>query len=240
MRDKKILTLLLFLLCLCSQEYSLATAIPGDVSKTIKQNAEKNNEQMDNEEAEARAVLFVNSNRSYWKDQKNKQRSLRSMKLMQHNADNYRKNKDFGRAIERYYVAAMNYPRTLLLFKHADLGLQEILNHYEKIHPELLRISLKNYRLSLAFYKYEPENDKSVSNVCLEKMQREVDCLWEAYCDAYKNTANTALPEDSSQYLTELQEGYRHDHFDAVVPKEDILKCMRLGPDVFRYEDYCK
>jgi hypothetical protein len=218
MRDKKIYVLfLLLLLCLCGQSPALVAASSFDnVIQETGHTEKLNLEQMDEQAAEERATLFAKRLEEN-KDPKTKQQNLRSMSSLRKEADRHMEKKRYHKAGNLYYEASLYYPSALLLFKYAELPLKTDYFSSKKMPLETLRYIIKEYRLGLALYKYEPRNDKSLSPGCLKKIQHKVDCLWSKYL-AYKND----------------------DGDDAEIPREDILRCLSLGPDVFTYESYCK
>jgi hypothetical protein len=173
------------------------------------------NIQIDEKEAMERAACFAEYRDRYFNDLNEKHISLYYMQSLQQEADSYRKMNLYFKSMDRYNMAAIYYPRVLLFFKYAEVSLRDILNN-DKILSESLRNALKDYRLALAFYQYEPENDKSISLNCLEKMQREINCLQEIYLD------------------------YANSNSDDVVSKDNIMQCLQLSPDIFQYENYCK
>jgi hypothetical protein len=217
MRNKTILALCLFFLYLSVYAPRIATA-SDNATLELCQTEVLNDKNMNEHELEpsARAARFANSREKFWKNPDGKQQDFSSMMRLQQEADGYKKRKIYHKAARLYYEAAIYYPRTLLFFKSSEMMLQSILAH-EDIYLESLRSVLyEDYQLALEFYQYEQENDKSVSQGCLGKMHLKVECLQGIYL-IYNNTGN-----------------------DVVIPKEDILQCMRMEPDIFHYENYCK
>jgi hypothetical protein len=122
----------------------------------------------------------------------------------------------YYKAQNRYYEAALYYPTSILILKYAEIPLIAYIHTNDHLHNETLRYILKDYRFGLALYQYELENDKSLSRNCLEKIQQQINCLQHIYI-TYDNSYN-----------------------DTFIPKDEILQCMLLGPNIFQYESYCK
>lgn len=219
----KNLKLVLLIICVLAQGFVFFKVANGDVTKDILYIIDLNDEQFDESEIAERVALFVQTIEEN-KDQKVLQRHLRFMNSLQAEADMCRINADNGKAIaeqmyfkaqNRYYEAALYYPRSLLIFKYSEMQIRDILR-YDEIPSTTLRKVLNDYQIGLELYKYEPENDKSLSMNCYHGMQQKINCYREKYL-IYKNNEGS-----------------------TIIPNDQILRCMYTGPDVFQYENYCQ
>lgn len=138
-----------------------------------------------------------------------------AMKQQQAEANIYLKNKEYYRAWLRYDNAKIDMPSTLLFFKTADAHVLHMI--YDKVSAPMP--ALVEYDEGLAFYQLEPESKKSVSQACLKKMKKEILCL-----DSINDEFYAAYIENNDTKLS----------FDK------MQQCLDMGPNVFKYENYCE
>lgn len=160
-----------------------------------------------------RAASFAQSREERWKDVEEKRISIRYMKLLQQEADKHRQANNYMKAYIRYYDANLYSPKTLLIFKFADMRLKQILLQ-QKICSKVLKYAVDDYKLGFEFYLLE--KNKSVSENCLEMIQQKTNCFQDLY-KIYEETGH-----------------------DVWISKDDILQCTHLARDIFQYENYCE